>query len=153
MSKTASEKMDKEHKERWADPDRIAAITKRQSDHRQGLLREYLIHTWRKTSEWSIDINRFAKLLEEKPLAARAPSSPDDRWWVDVILDIYIDILLGTDAEKAVWDDGLDVDFVDCLYTIIEAQKVLQEAGSVYAKKVGEVLEYVVELSAAKNAS
>lgn len=72
---------------------------------------------------------------------------------MDVILDIYIDILLGTDAEKAVWDDGLDVDFVDCLYTIIEAQKVLQEAGSVYAKKVGEVLEYVVELSAAKNAS
>ena len=68
---------------------------------------------------------------------------------MDIILDKDIEILLGTDAEDAVWDDGLDVDFVDCLCEIIEAREVLEQAGSEYAEEVSEVLDCILELSAA----
>ena len=148
MSETASYDISKGDTERWANPTIITEINKRQGYHREGTLREDLIHTWRKSSEWCININRFAKLLREKALAPLAPSPADDRWWVDIILDKDIEFLFGTVAEDAVWDNGLDIDFVDCLYTIIEVQMVLEKAGSVYADKVAAVLDYIVELSA-----
>ena len=153
MSETTAKEFHEGDTERWADPNIIAEINKRQPYHKERTLRKDLIHTWRKTSEWCINISRFVKLLQEKALAPLAPSPFDDRWWVDIILDKDIEMLLGTDAEEAVWDNELDVNLVDCLYAIFEAQKVLQEAGSEYAEDVAAVLDRIVELSALGNSS
>ena len=103
----------------------------------------------RRTSTWCVDVSRFISLLEKKARAPLAPSPPDKRWWVDFVLDKDIEIILSYVAKEVVWDDDddLDLDFIDCMYTMIEKQRVLQEAGSEYAEKVAAVIDHIVGLS------